>query len=422
VIIPSIDLMDGQAVQLIGGREKALEAGDPRPLARKFRLAGDIAVIDLDAALGQGSNADLIRELCRMAPCRVGGGIRDVETARAWLDAGAKQIILGTAAVPEVLQQLPRQRVLAALDCVNGEVVVEGWRKHTGRNVIERIAELSAYVSGFLVTFVEREGRLQGIDLERVKQVVEAAGKAKVTVAGGVTTLDEVKAIDRLGADAQVGMALYTKQMDLAEAIAAPLHTDHKDGLWATVITDEYGVALGLAWSNMDSLRAAVEQGRGAYYSRSRQKLWIKGESSGATQELLRIAADCDRDALRFTVRQQPPGFCHEDTWTCWGEDWGLGPLSRRLADRVHQAPEGSYTRRLIDDPGLLRAKLVEEAEELAAANTPQEVVGEAADVLYFTLVAMAKAGVSLADVAQELDYRALRVTRRAGDAKDKRD
>ena len=88
MIVPSIDLMQGQAVQLVGGREKVLDAGDPRPIAEQFRLAGEIAVVDLDAALGRGANAGLIRELLRIAPCRVGGGIRAAEAARAWLDAG----------------------------------------------------------------------------------------------------------------------------------------------------------------------------------------------------------------------------------------------------------------------------------------------------------------------------------------------
>ena len=152
MIIPSIDLMDGQAVQLIGGEQKAIDAGDPIPIAERFRLAGEIAVVDLDAALGRGSNAELIEELCRIAPCRVGGGIRDVRAARRWLDRGARSIVLGTAATPELLAQLPRERVVAALDARDGEVVVEGWRTRTGRGIVECMEELRGLVGGFLVT------------------------------------------------------------------------------------------------------------------------------------------------------------------------------------------------------------------------------------------------------------------------------
>lgn len=417
MIVPSIDLMNGNAVQLIGGKERAIDAGDPRPIAQSFRLAGEVAVIDLDAALRQGTNESTIRDLFDLAPCRVGGGIRSVDTAIKWLDAGAKKVILGTAATPEVLRELPRERTIAALDAVHGEVVVDGWRSATGRTVIDRMQELREYVGGFLVTFVEREGRMQGIDLDAVKSVIDAAGDARVTVAGGVTTAEEVAAIDRLGADCQVGMALYTNRLNLAEAIAAPLTSDRADGLWPTVVVDERGIALGLAYSSTDSLRKAVELQRGVYHSRSRG-LWIKGESSGATQQLLAIDLDCDRDALRFTVRQQEPGFCHHNTWTCWGESRGLRALERTLQDRKRSAPAGSYTARLFNDPALLAAKLREEAEELITAEGRDEVTAEAADVLYFTLVALVKAGVDLDQVESLLDHRALKVTRRPGHAK----
>lgn len=418
MIIPSIDIIDGQAVQLIGGKEKALDAGDPTVLAEKFSLAGAIAVVDLDAALGQGSNILVIEKLLKRFPCRVGGGIRDLDTAIRWLDIGAQKIVLGTKAVPEILEKLPRERVIAALDAVHGEVVVEGWRTKTGKSIQERMQELHGLVGGFLVTFVEREGRMLGVDFSLVKELVKAAGDARVTIAGGVTTVQDVAEIDRLGADAQVGMALYTGKLSLADAIVAPLIARDASALWPTVVTDERGIALGLTWSNAESVREAVKLSQGVYFSRSRNKLWVKGETSGATQELLRVDLDCDRDALRFIVKQHGSGFCHRETRTCWGDDGGISQLSRRLVAKLGEAEPASYTKRLVSDAQLLGAKLVEEAGELADAMTPEEVVREAADVLYFALVAMAKSKVSLVDVEKELDRRALKVSRRPGDAK----
>jgi len=417
MIIPSIDISNGQAVQLIEGRDKALDAGDPLAVAERFAVAGPLAVIDLDAAMGQGDNGAVIEQLVRRYDCRVGGGIRSKDAAIRWLDAGAERIILGTAARPELLAELPRERVIAALDARDGEVMVEGWRKATGAGVAERMAELKDLVDGFLVTFIEVEGHLAGTRLEQVEQLVAAAGPARLTVAGGVTTADDIAAMDRLGADAQVGMALYTGRLDLAEAIAAPLTSDRADGLWPTVVADRHGRSLGLAWSSADSLREAVASRRGVYHSR-RRGLWIKGETSGDTQELLRVDTDCDRDALRFTVRQSGRGFCHTGRWTCWGDDAGLSRLAKRLARRMADAPAGSYTNRLLDDPALLAAKLREEGEELAAAQSPDHVAEEAADIMYFVLVAMARAGVDLADVETILDRRERRVSRRSGDAK----
>ncbi|MFN3199739.1 MAG: phosphoribosyl-ATP diphosphatase [Bradymonadia bacterium] len=422
MIIPSIDLMGGEAVQLIGGKaeKKALSAGDPRPLAARFAPVGEVAVIDLDAALGRGDNTEAITDMLAMARCRVGGGIRSVEAARRWLDAGAVKVILGTAAVPEVLSQLPRERVIAALDAVDGEVVVDGWRTKTGASIIERMQALRPYVSGFLITFVEREGRLGGTDLARAEALRAAAGDTELTVAGGITTADEIATLDRMGIDAQVGMALYTGRISLAEAFAAPLKSDRVDGLWPTIICDPHDRALGLAYSNLESIEAALEQGVGAYHSR-RRGLWVKGATSGATQRLHRIDVDCDRDTLRFVVEQAEPGFCHLDTWTCFGEDRGIPALARRLIERAAEAPEGSYTRRLLDDPALLRAKLLEEAAELAEAVDPGHVAREAADVMYFTLTALARAGVKLDAVARVLDDRALKITRRPGNAKPAR-
>ena len=417
MIIPSIDLMGGQAVQLVGGKEKALDAGDPRPIAERFAVAGEIAVVDLDAALSKGDNAALIRELCAIAECRVGGGIRDAETALRWLDAGATKVVLGTAAVPEVLAKLPRERTIAALDAIDGEVVIHGWRTRTGRRVEERMRELREHCGGFLVTFVESEGRMKGIDLDRVKRVVDAADGVLVTVAGGVTTAEDVAAIDRLGAEAQVGMALYTGRMALADAIAAPLTSDRPDGLWPTIVCDEGGIALGLAYSDRASLTRAIETRRGVYHSRKRG-LWVKGESSGATQDLIRVEADCDRDCLRFTVKQRGPGFCHRDTYTCFGGARGERALERTLAARRVDAPEGSYTARLFADDALLASKIVEEARELTLARTRTETIAEAADVLYFTMVRLAKDGIELSEVEAELDRRGRKVSRRPGDAK----
>lgn len=414
MIVPSIDLMNNHAVQLIGGREKAIDAGDPLAVAAKFSVVGELAVIDLDAALGRGSNAEVMLELVRRYPCRVGGGIRTVERALEWLDAGARKVILGTAATPDVLAELPRDRVIAALDGVDGEVVVRGWTERTGASVLDRLAELRELVGEFLVTFVEREGRLGGIDLEAARRVVDAAGGTRVTIAGGVTTADDVAALDRLGADAQVGMAIYSGRLDLADAFSAPLTSDRPDGLWPTVVCDEHGTALGLVYSSADSLRAAVAERRGVYWSRSRSELWRKGETSGAVQELLRVEADCDRDALRFTVRQRG-GFCHLETRSCWGADRGLAELERRLIARLADAAPGSYTARLAGDSSLLASKLAEEASELAEAEAPGEVVWEAADLVYFTLVKLAAGGSRLEDVARELDRRALAATRRDG-------
>jgi len=422
MIIPSIDLMDGQTVQLVQGATRVLDAGDPRPIATKFARVGEIAVVDLDGAMSRGSNTALMRELLAIAPCRVGGGIRDAATALAWLDAGATKVVLGTAARPDVLRELPRERVIAALDARDGEVVVEGWKQGTGRGIIERMRELRAFVSGFLVTFVETEGTMQGLPVDRAKPLLDAADGADLVVAGGIRNEQEIAALDALGIHAQVGIALYTGRISLASSLAACLTSDRPDGLIPTVIVDELGIALGLAYSNAQSLARAIDTGRGFYHSRSRG-LWEKGATSGAIQDLVRIDVDCDRDALRFTVRQREPGFCHRNTLSCWrhgaGEpSLGLTGIEQRLAARLRTLEPNSYTARLASEPGLLAAKLVEEATELAHAATPSDIVHEAADLVYMTLAKLAAAGIPLSQVSTALERRSRQVTRRPGNAK----
>lgn len=461
MIIPSIDLMDGQAVQLVQGKRKAIDAGDPLPIARGFGLVGEIAVVDLDAALGQGANEALIEPLLKIAPCRVGGGIRDARAAIRWLDAGATRVVLGTRAVPQVLRDLPRDRVIAALDARDGDVVTHGWTTATGTKIADRMRDIADYAAEFLVTFVEVEGTMQGTDMERAAELGALARSlgCRLTIAGGVKSVEEIAALDRLGIDAQIGMALYTGTFTVADALLAMLKTDRPDGLIPTIVADERGAALGLAYSSPESLRLAMSERRGVYFSRSRGGIWRKGESSGATQELLAVALDCDRDTIRFTVKQHGPGFCHAGTHTCFGASSGISSLESRLTSIASSAPDplqvgalrpasssaiapsptsdstpstsspprpsaalrvepSSYTSRLLSDPSLLRAKLLEEAAELMDASEPGHIAREAADLLYFTLVRLASAGVPLADVERELDSRARKVTRRPGNAK----
>jgi phosphoribosyl-ATP pyrophosphohydrolase len=412
MIIPSIDISGGQAVQLVEGETLAIESGDPGPLLDRFGLIGEVAVIDIDAARGDGDNRELVVELCHRGRVRVGGGIRDIPTALHWLDLGAEKVIIGTAATPELLGELPTDRVIVALDSRAGEVLTHGWRESSGSDLMTRIEELRGLCGGFLVTFIEREGRLGGTDLDRAKTVVAAATPARVTIAGGIRSAEEVATLDRLGADSQVGMALYTGNMTMADALAATMTTDRPDGLWPTVVVDQAGTALGQVYSSVESLNRAIEERRGIYQSRSRG-IWVKGETSGATQELLAVDVDCDRDSLRFTVRQNDPGFCHTGDRTCWGEDRGVGRLERRLGQIALSDAPASNTRKLLEDPDLLAAKLTEEAAELGAAQSNAEVIHEAADLLYFVLVRATAAGVALEDVARELDRRERRTTRR---------
>ncbi|MBA2270431.1 MAG: 1-(5-phosphoribosyl)-5-[(5-phosphoribosylamino)methylideneamino] imidazole-4-carboxamide isomerase [Chthoniobacterales bacterium] len=225
MIIPCIDLMDGAVVQLVQGREKAFEGDTPEAMLAKFAAFPVIQVIDLDAAIGRGSNESIVEWLATKARTRIGGGIRTVEKAQRPLELGAEKIIVGTAAfnadgpnetfLRELLATVPREAILLALDSKAGRIVVKGWRESLDFSAIEVIRALEPYCGGFLCTYVDKEGMMQGTDLDWFCSLREATSH-EITAAGGITTYEDIAALQEMGIHAAVGMAVYTGRLDLA--------------------------------------------------------------------------------------------------------------------------------------------------------------------------------------------------------------
>jgi phosphoribosylformimino-5-aminoimidazole carboxamide ribotide isomerase len=226
MIIPCIDLMGGKVVQLVQGRDKALEGGTPGEMLARFAAFPEIQVIDLDAAIGQGDNSELVEYLASHARCRVGGGVRTVERARKLVEQGAHQVIVGTAAfagdgvntalLREMGEAIGKERLLIAVDSKGGRIVVKGWRESINLTAEEVLAPLDAYCGGYLCTYVDKEGMMQGTDLEWFRRL-RAATKLDITAAGGVTTLDDVRQLLAMDIHPALGMAIYTGKLDLGE-------------------------------------------------------------------------------------------------------------------------------------------------------------------------------------------------------------
>jgi len=226
MIIPCIDLMGGKVVQLVQGREKALEGDDPLTMLRKFEDFPQIQVIDLDAAIGSGENDELVQLVASKAVCRVGGGVRTVQRAGKVLAQGAYRVIVGTAAftpnginqpfLEELVEALGPEPIVLALDSKDGKITVKGWRESLDLTAEDVIRSLEPYCSGFLCTFVDKEGMMQGTDLNWFRRLRGATGH-EITAAGGITTLEDIAALDEMGIHAALGMAIYTGRLDLAE-------------------------------------------------------------------------------------------------------------------------------------------------------------------------------------------------------------
>jgi phosphoribosylformimino-5-aminoimidazole carboxamide ribotide isomerase len=226
MIIPCIDLMDGKVVQLVQGREKALEGDSPEAMLERFAGFPEIQVIDLDAAMGRGSNDGLVRMLASRAVTRVGGGVRSAERARALVEQGAHRVIVGTSAftatginaplLAAIRDAIGRDRLVVAVDSKGGRIVIKGWREATVLTAEQVLADLEPYCSGFLCTYVDKEGMMQGTDLEWFRRL-RAATSLELTAAGGITTLEDIRALAAMDIHAALGMAIYTGRLKLEE-------------------------------------------------------------------------------------------------------------------------------------------------------------------------------------------------------------
>ncbi|HWF39766.1 MAG TPA: HisA/HisF-related TIM barrel protein [Candidatus Acidoferrales bacterium] len=224
MIIPCIDLQGGKAVQLVRGRKLALSVDDVLGLLDRFRDYPILHVIDLDAAMRKGSNSRWIKTLCKKGKMkvRVGGGIRTAAQARKILSWGAEKVIVGSAAfeggkiatelLSELAKRVGKKNIIIALDTERGRILVRGWQEKLKLRPEEVIPELEPYCSEFLSTFVDNEGTMKGTDLKWFGKLRRVT-RFPITAAGGIRSMKEVRALEKIGMNAAVGMAIYTGQL-----------------------------------------------------------------------------------------------------------------------------------------------------------------------------------------------------------------
>ncbi|KAF9464482.1 histidine biosynthesis trifunctional-protein [Collybia nuda] len=374
--------------------------------------------------LADDQRSDLLEPLSRIGPivvssllfsnhpppkrCYVGvddNSSPNLEEVVSWLDRGVEKVIVPLTCAKELIAAgIPSDRLYLLLDVGNVSAVSD-----TVRNSVSGV---------FLKT--------PTIDLDLVSSVSKFFSSSAIYVLPETTsapTTSTIRELQSIGA----ALVIPTSQLTLAptsgnyinigDAFLASIVSDRSDGFFPTIVSTVTGHSLGLVYSSTESIRESIITGKGVYQSR-RHGLWRKGETSGATQEVISIRLDCDSDSIEFRVLQHGAGFCHLNRQSCFGEASGLPALESTLRSRLTQAPKGSYTRKLFDEPELLRSKIMEEADELCRATTKEDVAFEAADLLYFALAKCISAGVTIADIEQSLDAKAKRVTRRPGNAK----
>ena len=429
MVIASIDLKDGHVVQLKNGKDLVLQRDDADALIGDFNKYGEVAIIDLDQALrntdakGNTANTALLKHLLRRGNVRVGGGIRDVKKARELISLGAEKVIVGSAAwnpqpkagesilntefLDALVAAIGKQRVIISVDAIGGKIAVKGWTETVDIPLIEGAREAEKYCSELLFTCVEKEGCMQGTDMEAVR-ALRSAVSCRVVAAGGVNSLEQITELEKLGCDVQLGMALYTGVVNLRDSFISCLNWEKTGDLLPVIAQSPAGEVLMMGYANREAFAKTFDTGKLTFYSRTRNVLWTKGETSGHFLELIKMRVDCDRDTVLATVLPHG-GVCHTGSYTCFGAEpdakSNLERLYGTIAERFANPRPGSYTATL--DAKRVREKVMEEAEELTDdAESKDEVIWEAADLLYFVSVLMYKEGVTWQDVYNELDRR----------------
>jgi phosphoribosylformimino-5-aminoimidazole carboxamide ribotide isomerase len=221
MLIPSIDLLGGQIVQLVQGEKLRLAFDDFEFWIEKFSKFPLVQLIDLDAAMRQGENTKLVEQIAKRLPVQVGGGIGTIERAQKVLDAGARRVIIGSALFSEggavnvkfaadLAATVSAERIVAGIDTKNGRIAVKGWKAQVELTPDAAIPQLEDYAGAFLYTHVDGEGLMQGFPMDTAARLRKLTTQ-QLIVAGGIRSQQEVDALDALGADAVVGMAVYTE-------------------------------------------------------------------------------------------------------------------------------------------------------------------------------------------------------------------
>lgn len=428
MVISSIDLKDGHVVQLKNGRDLVIQRDDADNLINEFNFYGEVAVIDLDAAMGnvdaKGNtvNTNLLKSLLRKGNVRTGGGIHTVKRARELISLGAEKVIIGSSAwnknpstndsvlntefLEELVQAIGKQRIIISVDAINGKIAVKGWTETIDVSLIEGAQQAEKYCSELLFTCVEKEGCMQGTNIDMAQELRNAV-KCRVVVAGGVSTESEIEQLEKMGCDVQLGMALYTNKVSLKDSFIRCLDWKKTDGMIPVIAQSEHGEVLMMGYANHEAFKKTFDTKKLTFWSRTRNTLWTKGETSGHFLEVKKLRADCDRDTVLATVVPHG-GVCHTGSFNCFSseadEKSSMERLYGTIAERFANPKPGSYTATL--DSKRVREKIEEEAEELCEADGKDEVIWEAADLLYFVSVLMYKEGVNWNDIYSELDRR----------------
>ena len=413
--IPTLDISKGQAVLVKHGNVYKV-LGDPMEKAKFISIGGHFQVIDIDAAKGEGSNKDLIKQIVKKYPCYVGGGIRTYEDATEFLNSSARRVIISTAISQELISKLPKDRTIVAFDIdEKNNIFTHGRKGVMDKNLFQMIDEFAPFIETMTITFHHTEGTCKGIPFEQAKEIKHYVSKydIKLIVAGGISTVKEIKELIDLDLVPQFGSGFWNGKFTLGEVYECISQKvlQLKNIIYNNVplipigVQSFDGVVLGVVFGTPETVRMSADSRIATFYSRDKQGVWVKGSTSGCYHQVTSIHYCCDGTALRFIVKGNK--FCHTGSESCFGHNdparASLRSMQHILQDRLNSDNSHSYTKALLNDGFMIHSKVMEEAEELISAHTSDEIAHEAADLIYFMLMFLEKNKVDISDVESEL-------------------
>lgn len=411
--VPTIDIYNGNVVLVKKG--KVVEVIDKNPMNRAefLSIASHFQVVDLNAAMDDGNNRELIKKICTKYPCYVGGGIRNYDDAIEYLNASARRVVISTNASVDLFKKLPKDRIILGLDIdEKNNIFTHGRNILEKVTVFEKIDEFKDCVEMITITFHHTEGTCNGIPMSSAKELYQYVQNygIKLCVAGGINSVEQITSLHQIGIIPQFGAGFSKGYFSLGEVYAALMNrekamtfNDIPHDLFPTIVQHKNGVILGQVYSTLESIQISVDTRVATFYSRDRNKLWIKGATSNHYHTVIYLHFSCDESSLRMIVDGDV--FCHTGQQSCFGycdpSRWGLQSIQQHLRKSGPQ----SYATKLINNPKYARSKILEEAEELVHASK-SDMVMEAADLVFHMLSYLESFEVPIDDVYKELNKR----------------
>jgi len=418
-VMVTCDLYNGKPTLVKSGKVMEHHSNEDINKALEFiSVFPDILVVDLNGAMGEGNNRKLIKENATKYYTHCGGGLRTIEDIQDVLSASARRIVVSTNISKDFIDRIPKERLIVELSInENNQILTHGRKGFNNNNLLEVLDYLSKLgVEAISVTFHKTEGHLSGIDRIHVSNVYNILSNykfEKIYIAGGISTIDDIKFIWSLGCIPQLGSALWKKHILVGDIYCAMLSATDESEIPAIIQSND-GKVKGLIYMNKQSIMKTCEDRLLWRYSRRHRRIMLKGESSGNIQKILKMSVDCDSDTLLITVDSSKP-FCHTGNTSCFSLQTSIKGNLIDLMNHISHAskdPSG-YSNRMIKYPGLALMKTMEEFWEVVTTDylgSTDEILNhkirECCDFLAHFLMYLSSHNVNMEDIFNELNAR----------------